>query len=456
MRQDATLTARLVAASLLLPAGLAGVPAPGHAQAPPSAEVLLNDLACGGCHAGIPTPTDINDKAPDLSEAGLRFSPDHVLNFVQYPIKIRRQIGFSRMPNFHLDEREALALTLYLQTLVPAGTDRPDQVGQAAYRQAESRYPDVTAELGEDIFRALNCVACHRQASFVPFEDDMAPPLGFEGARVPREWLARFLREPQAVRSHGFIPGSGSRHPDFNLSASEVETLTDYLIAQREGPAALDVRFQPDTLSPFAMRKAETLLENRLPCLGCHRLGDEGGRIGPDLSSLKTRLQPDFVYQIVRDPQAVVPGIVMPKVEMPPATLNLIVDYLLQQEKPRSDAAYSSLVDNPPRFYQDRERPESQYVKYCAACHGMDGNGDGYNARYLPVQPTQHADSSYMAGRPDDTLFDGVFAGGYILNKSARMPPWGFTLPRDDIRGLVAYLRELCGCEGPAWSRDNR
>ncbi len=59
-----------------------------------------------------------------------------------------------------------------------------------------------------------------------------------------------------------------------------------------------------------------------------------------------------------------------------------------------------------------------------------------------------------MSLRPDDTLFDAIAAGGYILGKSNRMPAFGQTLSNAEMRGLVRYIRELCRCEGPAWSRD--
>jgi mono/diheme cytochrome c family protein len=95
------------------------------------------------------------------------------------------------------------------------------------------------------------------------------------------------------------------------------------------------------------------------------------------------------------------------------------------------------------------------YLKYCAACHGNEGRGDGFNARFLPRAPTVHADSIYMSTRPDDTLYDGVAAGGAILNKSHLMPPWGGSLSPKEIEELVAYMRTLCRCQGPAWSLDN-
>jgi len=56
---------------------------------------------------------------------------------------------------------------------------------------------------------------------------------------------------------------------------------------------------------------------------------------------------------------------------------------------------------------------------------------------------------------PDDTLFDGIHAGASILGKSQLMPSWGNTFSTEEIRELVRYIRGLCRCEGPAWSRDD-
>src|SRR5258705_13731655 len=84
----------------------------------------------------------------------------------------------------------------------------------------------------------------------------------------------------------------------------------------------------------------------------------------------------------------------------------------------------------------------------------MRGNGDGPNARYLPVPPAVHASAARMSLRPDDALFDAIAGGGAIMGKSPRMPAFGATLSPPEIRSLVAYIRALCACQGPAWSRD--
>jgi mono/diheme cytochrome c family protein len=206
----------------------------------------------------------------------------------------------------------------------------------------------------------------------------------------------------------------------------------------------------PRSLSPFDVAKAEWLLRNRLPCLGCHELGGEGGRIGPSLSGLKGQRTPEHVYSMIRDPR----GGIMPRVPMSQATLELVASYLVQREPSTSPpVAPAPAVDAPTALRADVAA--NLYARSCAPCHGTRGEGNGYNAAFLPVRPTAHADKAYMSARSDDALFDAIYAGGYIMNRSNRMPPFGRSLAREQIWALVRHLRVLCRCEGPAWSRDN-
>jgi mono/diheme cytochrome c family protein len=208
----------------------------------------------------------------------------------------------------------------------------------------------------------------------------------------------------------------------------------------------------PRPLSPFDVAKAEWLIRNRLPCLGCHELGGEGGTIGPSLSELKGQRTPEHVYSMIRDPR----GGIMPRVPMSQATLDLIASYLVQREPTRGAPRGAQ----PPAIGGPTSTPAGVsadlYSRSCSPCHGVRGAGDGYNAPFLPVRPTAHADKTYMSSRSDDALFDAIYAGGYVMNRSNRMPPFGQTLAREQIWSLVRYLRTLCRCEGPTWSRDNR
>jgi mono/diheme cytochrome c family protein len=239
------------------------------------------------------------------------------------------------------------------------------------------------------------------------------------------------------------------------------------------GAAAAD-----SALTPFARAKAEALLADRLSCLGCHQLRGQGGRLAPELSDLGQRRGAAYIAAIVADPQRVVPGTIMPRQPMPDGMRELIVRYLSAGASP---AAAPAAAGGPPpkgesnaRLAPDRHpsnapRTESTsttftpaappdtpapalYGRFCAPCHGATGAGDGPNARFLPVPPARHASSTDMALRSDDRLFDGIAAGGWVLDKSPRMPPFGETLTRDQIQRLVAHIRTLCRCSGPAWS----
>lgn len=542
-------------------------------QIPLNAEQVISELNCASCHTGFNISSNLREKIPDLSYAGLRYNPAYLFDYLQHPGQVRRHIGLSRMPDFKLNEREALALTLFLETQTeepgnwpafPSELDkeiekneridspdrfktiirdslicltchtynqeggslavdlagigyrlksawfkkyltapgvfgvpptvmphqfyqlsadrkefveiRPHAAGmigrladylfilnkekraqfESAYGNAKKAYPEINAGSGKQIFIALNCSACHRHQTIEPMAESNAPDLSIEGLRVTEKWLNSFLKKPQPIRPFGHFPGSGSRMPDFRLSEEEVNIITAFLLLQKNAPSGFVPDFKPEKLSAFSLHKAELLLQNKLSCLGCHQLGGRGGKIGPDLSALDQRLQPAFVYNIIKNPREILPHTVMPKVPVPPDVAELIVNYLLQQQEEKIDSAYLSLLDNPIILPDHSGSRQDNYLKFCAPCHGREGKGDGFNARFLPVKPTVHSGGEYMSQRPDDTLFDGVFSGGYILNRSHLMPPWGKTLSFDEIKALVNYMRELCQCQGPEWSRDNR
>ncbi|MBI5410108.1 MAG: cytochrome c [Nitrospirae bacterium] len=91
---------------------------------------------------------------------------------------------------------------------------------------------------------------------------------------------------------------------------------------------------------------------------------------------------------------------------------------------------------------------ENLYIHYCSPCHGVKGDGNGFNAKNLDPRPAVHTDANFMSRRTDKDLYDALATGGKGIGKSTLMPPWGDTFDKAQIKSLVKYLRELCRCQG--------
>ena len=387
----------------------------------------------------------IRQAAPPFGSDAAPLAPAYVFHYMADPQPVRPEVAPARMPVYDLDERQRLVLALFATNEIELrGVDD-------AFRAARSRHPGASRDEGRILFAALGCGGCHSHPD-APEHVVAGPDLALEGQRVREEWLRSYLAEPIAIRPAGPRPGEGGQMPDFRLDPGEVEALTRFLVKQTatELPA-----WTSAVLSPFAMRKAEVLLRDRWSCLGCHQLGDDGGRIGPRLDGVAQRLRPEYVRAMIKDPSHLVPGTIMPGSFEQRDRLDLIASYLLQRDAPWTGS--ERVVGLPLSAAAAPLAPgESAYRAKCAPCHGEKGGGDGFNASYLPVAPTVHRDSAAISVRPDDTLYDGVYAGGRVLGKSHRMPAFGPSMSDGEIREVVAYIRELCGCRGPSWSRDGR
>ena len=432
------------------------------AQEAPAGQVLVEALGCGACHAGVTGGEAIRGVAPPFGDGAAPVAPAYVFHYMADPQTVRPDIAPARMPSYELDERQRVALALFVTN------DREMRGVDDALREAMARHADADRAEGAALFGALNCAGCHVHPEAEPRVT--APDLSLTGLRVRPEWLTDYLTTPVTIRPAGPVPGEGGQMPDFRLGAVEAASIADYLLGldgsagdplgdpSGDPPAEL-TDWEPQSLSPFAMQKAEVLLRNRWSCLGCHQLGDDGGRIGPRLDGIAHRLRPGYVRALLQEPEHLAPGTIMPASLEQPDRLDLIASYLLRRNgewtgsEPVSDLPALPAL---PAQAASMAPGAALYNARCAPCHGVGGEGDGFNAPFLPVAPTVHADSAAMSLRPDDTLYDGIHAGGWILGKSHRMPAFGASLDDGEKRALVAYIRTLCRCEGPGWSRDGR
>ncbi|HLI63899.1 MAG TPA: Ig-like domain-containing protein [Terriglobales bacterium] len=83
-------------------------------------------------------------------------------------------------------------------------------------------------------------------------------------------------------------------------------------------------------------------------------------------------------------------------------------------------------------------------AQYCIRCHDPESTRERVsNMDNLSVKPHAFTEGDVLNKMSDADLVAIISHGGPALNKSAEMPPWGYTLSKSDIAALVAYIRAV-------------
>ncbi len=140
-------------------------------------------------------------------------------------------------------------------------------------------------EQGARLFQA-NCSTCHGA------EGDAAQGIDFARGRFKRVAsdldLARFITQG--------VPGTGM--PPFDLQARQMALLVSYLRRLRESAA------HPAAAGDAV--RGQALFEGKGGCLECHRVNNNGSRVGPDLSEIGAIRLTSTLEQSILEPDAMV------------------------------------------------------------------------------------------------------------------------------------------------------
>jgi mono/diheme cytochrome c family protein len=80
--------------------------------------------------------------------------------------------------------------------------------------------------------------------------------------------------------------------------------------------------------------------------------------------------------------------------------------------------------------------------QYCARCHNLESTPERVsNADNLEVKPHPFTDGETLNKMSDADLVSIITFGGAAQNKSALMPPYGYTLNKSQVQALIAYIR---------------
>ncbi len=242
---------------------------------------------------------------------------------------------------------------------------------------------------GRELLAELNCQGCHRLPG-IERPAMLGPDLTNVGTKLSREWIYKWLKEPRTivdkdgnVTVNGFETEVEPRMPKFRLTEIELRGLSAYLSVQR-AKALVPYKIDPRVVAAWS-KNPELISEGELRfrqmfCSTCHslavtRAGETkliGGEIGPELTKVGSKVNPDWLVAWLRDPQGYLPHTRMPRYGWSDEDLYKVTQYITTK------LTDSDLLTNVPQLGQPTEQ-EIQLghrlflEKGCASCHAIEG-----------------------------------------------------------------------------------
>jgi len=315
---------------------------------------------------------------------------------------------------------------------------------------------------GRQLLSTLNCTGCHRiegiDKPVMP-----GPDLSDVGNKVSREWIYKWLNEPQTITdSAGNITVNGyeakPKMPHFALKQREIETLSAYLSSLKSEPIESH-QFSPQLLAALKNRP-ESISEGEIRfqqmfCTTCHSLavtragvtGVIGGDIGPELSKVGSKVNEDWLIGWLRNPQQYQPHSSMPRYRWSEEDLYKVTRYIT------TNLTDPGLLSNVPRL----SPVDTQEVRIGKRLFSDKGCGSCHTAKAVPRQKDFGPDLSNLGARNISQLEFGKAAiprtlAAYIeakttnprsVNPDARMPQ--YQLDRGDVEAITTALLSLTG-----------
>jgi mono/diheme cytochrome c family protein len=292
---------------------------------------LVSDYGCASCHEinGIKRPENF---APELTKIGskpvaqLAFAPGvpHTLyDYINAKVRQPRAFGPGlKMPQYAFNTTQVDALVNALLSQNERALTMPPAKTVAALPASHYEPAGKAGRLIND----LNCFSCH---AINGRGSDMAPDLSWEGSSVQRDWLVQFFRNPNTLR-----PALIRRMPKFNLTDPEINTLTDYIMTVYQSPK-IDRESMPLTgYSPGQVELGKQLYYSKYGCQACHIIDtkQDKGYIGPTLTHAGSRLTAAWIYNWLKDPQALRPGTQEPKRNLSDDEARALTAFLMSQK----------------------------------------------------------------------------------------------------------------------------
>jgi len=292
---------------------------------------LVTEYGCAACHEinGIKRPENF---APELTRVGskpvnqLVFLPGMAHTLPDYlAAKIRNPRSFGaalKMPQFSFTPAQVDALTTALLSLTDRSQNLPPSMTVPALPVSNYQPAGKAGHLMAD----LACFSCH---AINGRGGDMAPDLSWEGSAVQQQWLKDFLKNPNTLR-----PALIRRMPKFNLSDNDITELTDYIMTVYQTPAFDRDSMPAGGYPPTLVEQGKQIFYSKYGCQSCHIVDSkvDKGYVGPTLTQVGSRLNAAWVYNWLKNPQALRPGTTEPNRGMTDDDARALTAFLMMQK----------------------------------------------------------------------------------------------------------------------------
>ncbi len=179
------------------------------------------------------------------------------------------------------------------------------------------------------------------------------PTLNNVTHKVNIDWIRKWIANP---KNHDIK----ARMPNLGLEKEEIEAVIAYLtsIADPEFP---QIEFDPYLMLPESeleddqYDKMDSLFTegsaafSASRCVICHRVNEAFGAVGvgPDLGKIYTKVNRNWLYQWIKEPQSYFSHTQMPKFRLSDEQLRGLVEFLMRDEqfKPTLEAYYGLTLD---------------------------------------------------------------------------------------------------------------
>lgn len=184
-------------------------------------------------------------------------------------------------------------------------------------------------------------------------------------------------------------------------------------------------------------------------CASCHKVGDAGSAVGPDLTLVGYRHTAEWLELFIKDPQAWKKDTLMPNKRLPDEARKALTAYLKElkgQDWPKGARPW----DAPSLIKDPVARGRVIYNRAgCAGCHGAEGLG-GYpnnNVKGGLIPPVNKAADGFSKAELIAKIRKGVpqsqKADGKGPAPMIHMPAWSEVLDDSELDAVASYLLSL-------------